>query len=185
MTVSQTPDRLWIWPDTIDSLYSSVCRESDFKPDENREGYVLYSNGDLAAMTAERNEWESEATLHRDLWLAATVARDALVGAAYAAAADHCWNKRDLLADAEQKQVMAGLTGRDYYGRRLEAELLSRSIRALTPADATTALDHMLAQAEARGRMEAWAEAAEVLPACGACGGSDAILAAAQKEAGK
>lgn len=47
------------------------------------------------------------------------------------AAAEHCWAKRDLLADAEQKQVAAGLTGRDYYGRRLEAELLSRSIRAL------------------------------------------------------
>lgn len=47
------------------------------------------------------------------------------------AAVEHCWAKRDLLADAEQKQVAAGLTGRDYYGRRLEAELLSRSIRAL------------------------------------------------------
>lgn len=47
------------------------------------------------------------------------------------AAAEHCWEKRSGLADAEQKQVAAGLTGRDYYGRRLEAELLSRSIRAL------------------------------------------------------
>ncbi len=46
-------------------------------------------------------------------------------------AADYCWLKRDLLADAEKKQVAAGLTGRDYYGRRLEAELLSRAIRAL------------------------------------------------------
>jgi len=46
-------------------------------------------------------------------------------------AADFCWSKRDLLADAEKKQIEAGLTGRDYYGRRLEAELLSRAIRAM------------------------------------------------------
>lgn len=45
--------------------------------------------------------------------------------------ADYCWSKRDLLADAEKKQIAAGLTGRDYYGRRLEAELLSRAIRAM------------------------------------------------------
>lgn len=50
-------------------------------------------------------------------------------------AADICWNKRDLLADAERKQVDVGLTGRDYYGRRLEAELLSRSLRALAAAE--------------------------------------------------
>lgn len=47
------------------------------------------------------------------------------------AAADHCWSKRDLLADAEKRQIDVGLSGRDYYGRRLEAELLSRSIRAI------------------------------------------------------
>lgn len=46
-------------------------------------------------------------------------------------AADYCWSKRDLLADAEKKHIAAGLTGRDYYGRRLEAELLSRAIRSL------------------------------------------------------
>ena len=47
------------------------------------------------------------------------------------AAADHCWSKRDLLADAEKRQIDVGLSGRDYYGRRLEAELLSMSIRAI------------------------------------------------------
>ena len=47
------------------------------------------------------------------------------------AAADHCWSKRDLLADAEKRQIDVGLSGRDYYGRRLEAELLSRAIRAI------------------------------------------------------
>ena len=39
----------------------------------------------------------------------------------------------EALADAEKKQVAAGLTGRDYYGRRLEAKLLSRTIRTLSP----------------------------------------------------
>lgn len=47
------------------------------------------------------------------------------------AAADHCWSKRDLLADAEKRQIDVGLSGRDYYGRRLEAELLSRAIHAI------------------------------------------------------
>ena len=47
------------------------------------------------------------------------------------AAADHCWSKRDLLADAEKRQSDVGLSGREYYGRRLEAELLSMSIRAI------------------------------------------------------
>lgn len=67
--------------------------------------------------------------------------RDVIAAAAFEAAANYCWDKRDLLADAEKKQVEAGLTGRDYYGRRLEAELLSRAIRALTPADAKAALE--------------------------------------------
>lgn len=74
-------------------------------------------------------------------------------------AAEHAWNKRDLLADAEKKQIDAGLTGRDYYGRRLEAELLSRSIRALPIVpDAQKALDKMLA----RVREDAIREAAAV-----------------------
>ena len=76
--------------------------------------------------------------------------RDAIAAAAFDVAAEHCWNKRDMLADAEKKQIDVGLTGRDYYGRRLEAELLSRSIRAITPADAKAALDRMLRDA-ARG----------------------------------
>lgn len=46
-------------------------------------------------------------------------------------AAAHAWNKRELLADAEKRQVESGLSSRHYYGRRLEAEMLSRSIRAL------------------------------------------------------
>lgn len=76
-------------------------------------------------------------------------------------AAEHAWNKRDLLADAEKKQIDAGLTGRDYYGRRLEAELLSRTIRDLPiDPDAQKALDRLLAQAredairEAAGAMK-------------------------------
>lgn len=56
---------------------------------------------------------------------------DAAWNEAVEACASHCWARRDLLADAEKKQVEAGLTGRDYYGRRLEAGLLSRSLRAL------------------------------------------------------
>lgn len=71
-------------------------------------------------------------------------------------AANHCWAKRDLLADAEKKQVEAGLTGRDYYGRRLEAELLSRSIRALTDADAQAALDARIKEAKEEGYRDGW-----------------------------
>ena len=51
------------------------------------------------------------------------------------AAAEHCWAKRDILADAEKRQIDVGLSGRDYYGRRLEAELLSKSIRAIDVDD--------------------------------------------------
>ncbi len=49
-------------------------------------------------------------------------------------AADHCWSRRDTLADAEKAAVEVGLTGRDYYGRRLEAELLSRHFLARADA---------------------------------------------------
>lgn len=162
MIASQTPVRLWVWPDTIDSLYSSVCRESDFKPDENREGYVLYSKGDLTAVTAER---------------------DALVGAAYEAAAKCIQSESGTDEEADYKAYLAG------------------EVRALTPADATTALDHMLTKAKAEGREKGMQEAATIALAVTkvppqynakdkwrADIGADiwtAILAAAEKEAGK
>ena len=108
-----------------------------------------------------------------------TAERDAIAAAAFEAAADHCWNKRDRLADAEKKQIDAGLTGRDYYGRRLEAEMLSRSIRALTPADTKASLDRMLRQAKAEGMREAEALIREKWASTSA-EHSDAILSRAK-----
>ena len=121
-------------------------RDLDWKPLPMRPDiagqYVRYS--DLAAASAEIERLTKERDEAR-----------AQVAMAYEAAADHCWNKRDLLADAEKKHVEAGLSGRDYYGRRLEVELLSRSIRALTPADARAALEAYGREKELEGMQRA------------------------------
>lgn len=162
----ELPELVWVWVD--DPTYThggwNLDKESKNAP---------YVRGDLySAISKERYELNAE----RD---------NALARAAAAAmemrerAAEHAWNKRDLLADAEKKQIDAGLTGRDYYGRRLEAELLSRSIRALPiDPDAQKALDRMLAKA----REDAIREAAHLIECDGdALGGKSgaakAILA--------
>lgn len=121
------------------------------------------AEAEIARLRAALSEAQFERDNNRAKLEVAKCERDtarAETAAAYEAAADHCWNKRDLLADAEKKQVEAGLTGRDYYGRRLEAELLSRSIRALTPAHATAAL----AARDKATRKQALREAADLPP---------------------
>ena len=104
-----------------------------FSESQRREGDSFYNDGWCACATVVaggiRNITPADAQAALNKMLAEARLEGWRVGRE--AAAEHCWAKRDLLADAEQKQVAAGLTGRDYYGRRLEAELLSRSIRAL------------------------------------------------------
>ena len=151
------------------------------------------AQAEIARLTAEVERLTEACGAHHvaamneaGLRMKAETERDTIAADAFEAAAVLCWSKRDLLADAEQKAVAGGLTGRDYYGRRLEAELMSRAIRALTPADAKAAL-------EARDRVklaEGMREAAGIARGCPDshwgpwC--ADAILArAAEVEAGK
>lgn len=89
---------------------------------------------------------------------AMTAERDALVGAAYAASAEWC-----------RKNERHG-------------SIPAYNILRLTPADAATALDHIRAQAKAEGMRKAAKEAGRYLSVADA---QEAILAAAQKEAGK
>ena len=75
------------------------------------------------------------------------------------AAADHCWSKRDLLADAEKRQIDVGLSGRDYYGRRLEAELLSRAIRAIDVDEVLAGLQPRCAECDCEDGNCTWIKA--------------------------
>lgn len=124
------------YEDTVSRVDTGIGSFTEYRMKKSVQGsYVRYNDAQaaIARLTAERDQALARAAA------AAMEMRER--------AAEHAWNKRDLLADAEKKQIDAGLTGRDYYGRRLEAELLSRSIRALPiDPDAQKALDKLLAK---------------------------------------
>lgn len=112
--------------DSVEILQVAIDNWNDLYPDEPDEIITDLQSRCRAAS----NPADAIAALsRRDAQMRAEGRKEGL-----REAADICWNKRDLLADAERKQVDVGLTGRDYYGRRLEAELLSRSLRALAAA---------------------------------------------------
>lgn len=161
----------------------------------------------LDAMTAERDEWKRRARVAQEAQIArGDVFSDTNPEAQHL---EDCENACPACGGSGHKDDAAGyaaerdaLVGAAYVAARLCAikmaydgdHAVANAIRALTPAHAITALDHIRAQAKAEGMRKAWPHVRKVI--CSQdwtdCDGDvfceairDAILAAAEKEAGK
>lgn len=124
---------------------------------------------ELAAMTAERDEWQRRARVAQDAQISrGDVFSDTNPEAQYI---KDCENACPACGGSGHKDDAASyvtciaLVAAAY---KAAARLvtawshpadIAAKIHDLTPADSVAALDHMLAQAEAKGRREVWAEA--------------------------
>ena len=121
------PDRIWLWNPDIATENGVSITDPEF---EARKA--------LGGALVPRHEYVRSAPAV----LAADAMVQAMIAAAYGAASDHVVNEAKRLIDPEAK----GASGAMSYMRDLADE-----IDALTPADATSALARLLAEAENRG----------------------------------
>lgn len=130
------PNELWTAADVIGKKDAEIARLKDelakqMLADEMLRGLYDDEAADVARLNAELRSMRA--------------GQDALVAAAYEAAARKCWAEASRRCDQlKNTRDMSDLQRARWTAGRLQSELLAHIIRALTPSDAAAALDAML-----------------------------------------